>query len=336
MKQVKTADDITLSRLNLLESPFSPQSSEKKDKTAVKNVRNMSSSDVEIVRRDHMAYKHRDVKALRLTRRNRSVSLDRYLFLKTKQLAKGLNIFLHNAEKSEKMNTWDQNRLNRCRSLPKITKDNICDSNEYCVTNEMVPLEKNARHEKIEGNEERISNGEGKNVDPNQPTETNSVTSENSPSNDSLDRSNGFHTSMNQTTVNGGTTAVHKVGHAVSLDTHLMIENGQLIMPNCNNDEFSCASHLANKEDAFIQGRHCSCPSLHCADHFSEAITTCLDLGRTERSVIPEAEDDNSLETAHAPDLPCNHDTHHHKPSGHVHAHSQSEALEKIFQKPKW
>lgn len=332
--KVRAADDITLSRLSLLESPCSPQSAEKKDKTAVNSGQRMSSSDVEIVRGDHMAYKHRDVKSLRLTKRNRSVSLDRYLFLKAKQLAKGFNILLHNAEKEGKMNTWGQNRLNRCLSLPKITKENLCDSNEYCLTSEMAPLEKNV----CQG--EHISNGEGKKVDlSNKPTKVTGVLnsaeerinnlsrenqqtfSENSPSVNSLNRSDSFHTKQN--TTNGGSTAVHKVGHAVSLDTHLMIEKGQLTMSNCNNGDI-CASHLGNKEDPFIQGRHCSCPSLHCVDHFSESITTCLDLGRTERSVIPEAEDDYNLESAHA------HETHY-KTVGC--SHSQSETLEKIFQK---
>lgn len=330
--KVKAADDITLSRLNLLESPCSPQSSKEKAKTAVNSEQIMSSSDVEIVRGDHMVYQHRDVKSLRLTRRNRSVSLDRYLFLKAKQLAKGFNILLHNAEKGDKMNTWDQNGLNRCRSLPKITKGNFCDSKEDCLITEMAPLGKNVWHG------EHISNGEDKEVDPHKPTklagavnlaeeginslnrENQTTFSQNSPSEDSLNISNGFHTGLNQNAAN----AVHKVGHAVSLDTHLMIEKGQLTMSNCNNDDITCASHLANKEDPFIQGRHCSCPSLHCADHFSESITTCLDLGRTERSIIPEAEDDDSLETAHAHEM-------HHKPLGC--SHSQSEALEKLFQK---
>ena len=333
--KVKAADDITLSRLNLLESPCSPHSAEKKDRTGVKNGQSMSSSDVEIVRGDHMAFNHRDVKSLRLTKRNRSVSLDRYLFLKAKQLAKGFNILLHNTEKDGKINTWNQYRLNRCRSLPKITKENLCDSNEYCLNSDMAPLEKNVN----QGN--RISNGGGKKVDRcNNTTESAGVLrskeggmnnlskenqqtfSENSPSVNSLNRPDGFHACLN--TSNGGTTAVHKVGHAVSLDTHLMIEKGQLTISNVNDDNISCVSHLTNKEDPFIQGRHCSCPSLHRADHFSESITTCLDLGRTERSVIPEAEDDYDLESVHS------HETRH-KPLGH--SHSQSETLEKIFQK---
>lgn len=334
--KVKAADDTTLSRLNLLESPCSPQSAEKKDKTTVNRGQNMSSSDVQIVGDDHMAVKHRDVKSLRLTKRNRSVSLDRYLFLKTKQLAKGFNILLHSPEKDGKMNTWDQNRLNRCRSLPKITKDNlICDSNEYCLNSEMVPLERNVFQR------EPISCGEGQKVDLyDNPTraagvlssaegEMNNLSrenhegfSENSPSENSLNRPDGFH--MIQNTTNGVTTAVHKVGHAVSLDTHFMIEKGQLTISNSNDDDISCVSHPVNKEDPFIQGRHCSCPSLHCVDHFSESITTCLDLGRIERSVIPETEDDFNLESVHA------HEDHH-KPLGC--SHSQSETLGKIFQK---
>ena len=333
--KVKAADDITLSRLNLLESPCSPHSTDKKDRTGVNIEQSMSSSDVEIVRGDRMAFKHRDVKSLRLTKRNRSVSLDRYLFLKAKQLAKGFNILLHNAEKDGKINTWNQNRLNRCRSLPKITKENLCDSNEYCLSSDMAPLEKNV----CQG--EHISSGGDKKVDLydnttevadvlssaeggiiNLSKENQQTFSENSPSVNSLNRPDGFH--MSQNTLNGGTTALHKVGHAVSLDTHLMIEKGQLTFANGNDDDISCASHLTNKEDPFIQGRHCSCPSLHRADHFSESITTCLDLGRTKRSVIPEAEDDYNLESVHS------HETHH-KPLGY--SHSQSETLEKIFQK---
>ncbi|KAL9973046.1 hypothetical protein ACROYT_G019453 [Oculina patagonica] len=329
--KVKAADDITLSRLNLLESPCSPQASEEKAKTAVNTEQVMSSSDVEIVRGGRMAYQHRDVKSLRLTRRNRSVSLDRYLFLKAKQLAKGFNILLHNVEKGDKMNTLDQNGLNRCRSLPKITKGNFCDSKEYRLITEMAPLEKNVWHG------EGISNGEGKKVDPHKTAkvtgavnsaeeginslnrESQRTFSQNSPSENSLNISNGFHAAS------GGSATVHKVGHAVSLDTgHLMIEKGQLTMSNCSNDDITSASHHANKEDPFIQGRHCSCPSLHCADHFSESIKTCLDLGRTERSIIPEAEDDDSVETDHAQET-------HHKSLGC--SHSQSEALGKLFQK---
>ena len=333
-QKVKAADDITLSRLNLLESPCSPQSAEKKDRTGVNTGQSMSSSDVENFRGDHMALKHRDVKSLRLTKRNRSVSLDRYLFLKAKQLAKGFNILLHNAEKDGKINTLDQNRLNRCRSLPKITKETLCDSSEYCLNSEMAPLEKNV----CLG--ERTSNGDGQKVDLYyNPTNVTGVLSaaeggisnlgkehqtfsENSPSVNSLNRPDGFHTSQN--TSSGGTTAVHKVGHAVSLDTHLMMEKGQLTISNGNDDDISSVSHLTNKEDPFIQGRHCSCPSLHCADHFSESITTCLDLGRTERSVIPEAEDDYNLESGYS------HETQH-KPLGY--SHSQSETLKKVFPK---
>ena len=333
--KVKAADDITLSRLNLLESPCSPPSAEKKDRPGVNSGQIMSSSDVENFRGDHMAVKHRDVKSLRLTKRNRSVSLDRYLFLKAKQLAKGFNILLHNAEKDGKINILDQNRLNRCRSLPKITKENLCDSSEYCLSSEMAPLEKNV----CLG--EGISNGDGQKVDlydnptnvagvlgateggiSNLGKENQQTFSENSSSVNSLNRPDGFHTSQN--TSSGGTTAAHKVGHAVSLDTHLMIEKGQMTISNGNDGDISSVSHLTNKEDPFIQGRHCSCPSLHCADHFSESITTCLDLGRTERSVIHEAEDDYNLESVHS------HETHH-KPFGY--SHSQSETLEKIFPK---
>ena len=138
--KVRTADDITLSRLNLLESPFSPQSPEKNIKEGNHNEQSMSSGDVEVMRsNDREVSKYRDInKPIKHTRRNRSVSLDRYLFLKAKQLAKGLNMFLHNTEKSEKMNTWEQNCVNRSRSMPKISKDIFPDSSEYCLGGDRV------------------------------------------------------------------------------------------------------------------------------------------------------------------------------------------------------
>ena len=345
--KVRTAYDITLSRLNLLESPCSQQSPEKKEDGVLNSEQSMSSKNVEVARADDVVYKHRDVKSLRLTRRNRSVSLDRYLFLKAKQLAKGLNIFLHNAEKSEEMNTSTQNLINRSRSMPKISKKNFSDSNEYCLNSEMAPLEKNLWHEKMElnvVNKEPISVGVDRNKpmadvphlsddrinnlvgDHDQETLSANSTLENS---STRSRQNGVHTSVNQNSANGEKIAIHKkVGHAVSLDTHLMIETGQLtVMPNSENNEYTCTSHLSVKEDPFIQGRHCSCPSLHCADHFSESITTCLDLGRVERSIIPEAENDNRIDTGKAARLPSN-DEIHHKHIGYSHA--QSDTLQKI------
>ena len=310
--KVKCADETTLSRLNLLEGFSSPDSSEKREKIAAESETTMASSDVQFIKESHTVYKHRDVKTLRLTRRNRSVSLDRYLFLKTKQLAKNLNVLLHTTDKGDKADTRELNRINRSVSLPKINKGVVCDSNdEMCLASEMAPLEKNQQHEGCIANREQTA-------DP-KPTDTTGVPSEG--------KSNKFDsTSLN---ITGGQTVAPKVGHAVSLDTHLMIENGQLIVTtNGTKEEFSCQSHAGNKEDPFIQGRHCSCPSLHCADHFSEAITTCLDLGRTERSVIHEAsgENDFNFETAHVAGIP-----HYHA----VHSHSQSEALEKLFQKSK-
>lgn len=310
--KVKCADETTLSRLNLLEGFSSPDSSEKREKIAAESETTMASSDVQFIKESHTVYKHRDVKTLRLTRRNRSVSLDRYLFLKTKQLAKNLNVLLHTADKGDKVDTRELNRINRSVSLPKINKGVVCDSNdEMCLASEMAPLEKNQQHEGCIAEREQSA-------DP-KPTDTTGVPSEG--------KSNKFDsTSLN---IAGGWTVAPKVGHAVSLDTHLMIENGQLtVTTNGTKEEFSCQSHAGNKEDPFIQGRHCSCPSLHCADHFSEAITTCLDLGRTERSVIHEAsgENDFNFETAHVAGIPHNHA---------VHSHSQSEALEKLFQKSK-
>lgn len=346
--KVKCADETTLSRLNLLEGFCSPESTEKRDKVALDSELGMASSDVEIVNGNHTVYKHRDVKSLRLTRRNRSVSLDRYLFLKTKQLAKGLNVLIYNAEKSDKVDTCEQNRINRSVSLPKISKENASDSNEFCLASEMAPLEKNLWNEKnkvINTKEECIDNGEQKD-DPENTNTTGVVCpaeegingtcrSEdikltcpgNLPLEDSLHKSKDYDTNMGQNVSKGGTVA-HKVGHAFSLDTHLMIEKGQLtVTSNGPKEEFSYQSHHANKEDPFIEGRYCSCPSLHCADHFSEAITTCLDLGHTERPVIHEAtgENDTSLDTANAAGVPNNH----------VHSHSQSEVLEKLFQTVK-
>ena len=310
-QKVKCADETTLSRLNLLEGFSSPDSSEKREKIATESETTMASSDVQFIKESHTVYKHRDVKTLRLTRRNRSVSLDRYLFLKTKQLAKNLNVLIHSADKGDKADTRELNRINRSVSLPKINKGAVCDSNdEMCLASEMAPLEKNQQHEGCVANREQTA-------DP-RPTNTTGV-----PPGDKLNKFDS--TSLN---ISGGRTVSPKVGHAVSLDTHLMIENGQLtVTTNGTKEEFCCQSHAGNKEDPFIQGRHCSCPSLHCADHFSEAITTCLDLGRTERSVIHETSGENNFnfETAHVAGIPHNA----------VHSHSQSEAMEKLFQKSK-
>ena len=341
--KVKCADDTTLSKLNLLEGFSSPESSEKQDyKLTIDTEPRMASIDDEIANGNITV--HRDVKSLRLTKRNRSVSLDRYLFLKTKQLAKGLNILKQSTDKGDKVDTWEQNRINRSVSLPKIGKESDYDSNEFCLSSEMVPLEKKPWLGEKEG---QIANGVDKG-DPSKARDTTDllcssendmnssnrckeielVCSENSPPEDSLDKSTEYHAHANQNVTNGG-TATHKVGHAVSLDTHLMIEKGQLtVTTNGNNEEFSCQSHLVQKEDPFIQGRHCSCPSLHCVDHFSEAITTCLDLGRTERSVIHEGsrENDTGLGAVNAAGFPYNHE---------IHAHSQSEALEKLIHKVK-
>ena len=338
--KVKRADETTLSKLNLLEGFSSPESSEKREKGSVYSKPRMASSDVEIVNGDRKIYKHRDVKSLRLTKRNRSVSLDRFLFQKTKQLAKSFNIFIHNPDNGNKVDIRDSNRINRSVSLPKIEKENVYDSSDYCVVGEMAPLEKG----ELVG-DARVTNGEqnicSKSTNktgvpcPHKEDLSSSKTSnkvqvtcsENSYSDDSLEKSKDCDSNTNQNIHSGG-TVVHKVGYAVSLDTHLMIEDGKLPVSSGVDDEFSCQSHLASKEDPFIQGRHCSCPSLHYADHFSEAITTCLELGRTERSVIHEVsgETDANLETVQV--------TGHSSHQG-VHSHSHSEALEKLFQKAK-
>ena len=306
--KVRRADETTLSEFNLLEGFYSPEPSEKQDKTVLDSDSTMASGDVKLVTRD--VYEHRDLKSLKLTRRNRSISLDRYLFIKTKQLAKGLNILIHNSGKDDKADTWKENRINRSVSLPKISKEQVF-SGPY-LTSEIAPLDRKPLREKGEF----CYTGA---LDPENTNTAEVLCFDNLPSEDSLDESNKCHAHSN------GQTVVQKVGHAVSLDTHFMIEKGQLtVMANGTKEE----SHITNKEDPFIQGRHCSCPSLHCADHFSESITTCLDLGRTERAVIHEAsgENDADLETAHVKYVSYNQE---------MHSHSQSEALEKIFQKTK-
>lgn len=307
-RKVTRADETTLSKLSLLEGFSSPEPSEKQDKTVVDSDSTMASSDVKLVNGNF--YEHRDLKSLKLTRRNRSISLDRYLFLKTKQLAKGLNVLIHNSGKDDKADSWKENRINRSVSLPKISKEQVF--SEPYLTSEIAPLDRKPLREK----------GEFCYTGALDPVITNPgevLCFDNLPPEDSLDKSNKCHAHSN------GQSVVQKVGHAVSLDTHFMIEKGQLTVTADGTKE---ESHFGNKEDPFIQGRHCSCPSLHCADHFSESITTCLDLGRTERAVIHEAsgENDADLETAHVKYVSYNQE---------MHSHSQSEALEKIFQKTK-
>lgn len=346
--KVRTADDITLSRLNLLESPFSPQSPEKNIKEGNHNEQSMSSGDVEVMRsNDREVSKYRDInKPIKHTRRNRSVSLDRYLFLKAKQLAKGLNMFLHNTEKSEEMNTWVQNCVNRSRSMPKISKDIFPDSSEYCLGGDMGDLEKNVWNEKTAFdavNKDYISVG----ADHNKPSKMTGVLdlprdginnlagdlqaplSVQSSLENSSNKQNGFQPSKDQIYLNGGKSALQKkVGHAVSLDTHLMVEKGHLtLMSNSENNEYTCAAHLSTKEDPFIQGLHCSCPSLHCADHFSEAITACLDLGRREKLAIPEAENENRSNTGRSAKLLGKDNTQQKHPGC---LHVQSDTLHKI------
>lgn len=343
--KVRTADDITLSRLNLIESPCSPQLPEKKNKKGNQSEQSMSSGDVKVMRTNNCGVsKQGDInKPVKQTRRHRSVSLDRYLFLKAKQLAKGLNIFLHNAEKSGKRNTWEQNCVNRSRSMPKIFKENFPDSNEYYLSSDMGDLENNVWNEKTAFdavNKEHISVGD----DPNKPLKMTGVLDlprdginnlagdlqgtlfAQSSLENSSNEQNGVQPSKDNISANGEKIALHKkVGHAVSLDTHFMIQKGHLtITSNSENSEYTCASHLSAKEDPFIQGRYCSCPSLDCADHFSEAITACLDLGRRERPIIPEVENENRSETGNSAKLLGKDQTQQ------KHPHAQSDTLRKM------
>ena len=88
-------------------------------------------------------------------------------------------------------------------------------------------------------------------------------------------------------------TAGHrKLGHTMSLDTHLR-------MRQTNGDTDSSANgwHASYNDevslghskviDAFLEGQYSSCPSLvpSSAAHISEAIATCLDLGRADREL---------------------------------------------------
>ena len=327
--KVKRADETTLSRLNLLDGFPSPASTEKPDEKGLDTtISRMSSSNVDKVSGGNNIYNHPDVKSLRLTKKNRSVSLDRILFQKTKQLAKSLNIFIQNATDKGDKNSWDPNRINRSVSLPKITKNGHYSSTDDCLAGEMAPL---AKGENIVKEERSTANGEQKgfNRTTNSTCDSGCVKEDLNGSrkpSECQDGSKHCNSSRSQN-VPRSVTAVPKVGHAVSLDTHLLMENGQFTCTATDvNDELSCQSHFGNKDDPFLQGRHCSCPSLHRDDHFSEAIKTCLSLGRAERPVIHETngETEATLETAQVSGFSFNHG---------VQPHSQSEALEKLFQK---
>lgn len=315
--KVKRADETTLSRLNLLDGFPSPSSTEKPvEKGLDTTLSRMSSSNVDKVSGGNNIYKHPDVKSLRLTKKNRSVSLDRILFQKTKQLARNLNIFIQNATDKGDKNSWDPNRINRSVSLPKITKNG-----NYSSSLEKV--------ENIVKEERSSANGERKGFNRTTNSTCNSgcgkeniINSSRKPS-ECKDCSKHCNSSKGQN-VPRSVTAVPKVGHAVSLDTHLLMENGQFTCTATDvNDELSCQSHFGNKDDPFLQGRHCSCPSLHSDDHFSEAIKTCLSLGRAERPVIQETNGETEA-TSEVSGFSFNHK---------VQPHSQSEALEKLFQK---
>lgn len=307
----------------------SPASTEKPDEKGLDTtISRMSSSNVDKVSGGNNIYNHPDVKSLRLTKKNRSVSLDRILFQKTKQLAKSLNIFIQNATDKGDKNSWDPNRINRSVSLPKITKNGHYSSTDDCLAGEMAPL---AKGENIVKEERSTANGEQKgfnrttNSTCDSGCEKEDLNGSRKPS-ECQDCSKHCNSSRSQN-VPRSVTAVPKVGHAVSLDTHLLMENGQFTCTATDvNDELSCQSHFGNKDDPFLQGRHCSCPSLHSDDHFSEAIKTCLSLGRAERPVIHETngETEATLETAQVSGFSFNHG---------VQPHSQSEALEKLFQK---
>ncbi|XP_074619535.1 uncharacterized protein LOC141878474 [Acropora palmata] len=326
--KVKRADEVDLSTLNLTLGSSSPESSGNPVNTAVNTGSTMASSEVSVVVANQMICKHWDMKSQRLSRRkyrrNRSISLDRYLFLTTKHVTKGLNVFSQNTAKCDSADLRQKNSINRSVSLPRICQEkNAKDSNEFCLAGELEPLEMKPLQET---NGPVLSKAGKQVVDP-ESTEELSIKS--SPSANSCNKYNGVNT--NVCLDNKVAHVVSKVGHAVSLDTHLMIQNKQLIVcKSGQEEEIMCHSNVSgNVVDPFIQGRHCSCPSLHCADHFSEAIKTCLELGRTERSVIAEASQGNVITTA---ECPFNSGTQLGPES---HSHSHSEALETLFRKSK-
>ena len=325
--KVKRADEVDLSTLNLTEGYSSPESSGNPVNTAVNTGSTMASSEVSVVVANQMICKHWDVKSQRLSRRkyrrNRSISLDRYLFLTTKHVTKGLNVFSQNTAKCDSANPWQKNCINRSVSLPRICQEkNAKDSNEFSLAGELEPLEMKPLQET---NGPVLSKAGKQVVDPESAEE---LSSNRSPSGNSCNKYNSVN--ANVCLDNNVAHVVSKVGHAVSLDTHLMIQNKQVIVCKSGQEEETMrhSNVSGNVEDPFIQGRHCSCPSLHCADHFSEAIKTCLELGRTERSVIAEASQ-GSVVTAE-----CSFNSGiQFGPESHSHSHS--EALETLFRKSK-
>ncbi|XP_067040730.1 microtubule-associated tumor suppressor 1-like isoform X2 [Acropora muricata] len=144
--KVKRADEVDLSTLNLTEGYSSPESSGNPVNTAVNTVSTMASSEVSVVVANQMICKHWDMKSQRLSRRkyrrNRSISLDRYLFLTTKHVTKGLNVFSQNTAKCDSADLWQKNCINRSVSLPRICQEKHAkDSNEFCLAGELEPLE---------------------------------------------------------------------------------------------------------------------------------------------------------------------------------------------------
>ncbi|XP_068701652.1 microtubule-associated tumor suppressor 1 homolog isoform X2 [Montipora foliosa] len=316
--KVKRADEAALSKLNLFEGFSSPESSEKQHKTAVDLDSTMASSDVSLVGGNQPVFKNRDARSQRLTRRkyrrNRSISLDRYLFIATKQFSEAGNVFLHNMNKGDSVDLWQKNRINRSVSLPRISKENNYGDSRFHLASDTEPL----KIKLLQENSGQIST---KDIDPETPESTGLLYTDSLPSADAVNKLNSRNANVLMDT--GAGKVVSKVGHAVSVDTHLMTQNRQSAVRKYGTDEVG-----STEEDPFVQGRHCSCPSLHCADHFSEAIKTCLELGRTERSAIDEAsgENDGNVEPVQitATQFGCE-----------VHSHSHSEALDTLLQKPK-
>ena len=364
--KVRTANETTLSRLNLLDGSCNNHLLEKQDKVLSSSEQSPSLRDVKMLSPRTDENQNVDVcshprlsKTRNLATRCRSVSLDRYLFWKAKQLANcnDYNMFGH-TEKGTKASTCDhQNRLNRCISLPKImnSKNVKVDSMDFCEPSENIPFEENVLLVRSDdgGVVEKIivaNTNEESEIDNQITTKSNGFchTEQLLPLSDTI--SDDHIQTLNEADYfppmkhdySQAHSSVNKVGHAFSLDTHLRVKNGQLAGIESEKEKFTC-QHEANKEDAFIQGRHCSCPCLHSADHFSKAITTCIDLGRAERPAIPETTgadiDSADLRTAkpfvtedvagkggknmlEKPKL-------EHKPVGF--SHSQSEVLDKIF-----
>ena len=81
-----------------------------------------------------------------------------------------------------------------------------------------------------------------------------------------------------------------KLGHTVSLDRHLKMENGHGIMNSSHDDwhpGFANENNLviSKNADAFLEGQYTSCPNLvpSVGGKMSDGLATCLDLGQTNR-----------------------------------------------------